>query len=75
MTTTAAAHAFILHSQECKDSGVDLRDCPYSLALDRGILMAQWSAHQDAPVKLWVDGGSGRLVPLDTLTPRNIGRR
>ncbi len=28
---------YILHSQECKDSGIDLRECPFSIALDQGI--------------------------------------
>ena len=28
---------YILHSRECVDSGVDLRDCPFSVALDKGI--------------------------------------
>jgi hypothetical protein len=70
---SAEQTVYILHSHDCKNSGTDLRECRYSTALDRGILMAQWAEHQDVPVKLWVDGGSERLVPLDTLTPRNIG--
>lgn len=31
------ARFYILHSKECKDSGIDLRDCAYSRALDRGL--------------------------------------
>lgn len=27
---------YILHSRECLDGGVDLRECVYSVALDRG---------------------------------------
>lgn len=41
---------YILHSHECRDSGIDLRDCPYSLALDRGIDRLMWV--EDAPVRL-----------------------
>jgi hypothetical protein len=32
---------YILHSQKCKDSGIDLRDCEWSKALDRGIDLYQ----------------------------------
>lgn len=41
---------YILHSQECRDSTPDLRDCPFSLALDRGIEVEHW--RQDAAVRL-----------------------
>jgi len=44
------ATVYILHSQECRDSGVDLRECPYSLALDLGIDLSAWV--EDAPVRL-----------------------
>lgn len=30
----AEAIFYILHSQDCKDSGIDLRECEYSLAYD-----------------------------------------
>ena len=43
---------YILHSQKCKDSGVDLRDCEWSLALDRGIDLADWKGFEDRPVVL-----------------------
>lgn len=65
---------YILHSRECKDSGVDLRECRYSLALDRGILPAQWSEYEDEPTLLWFSGGDDeRLVPLHSVTPRHVG--
>lgn len=54
---------YILHSQGCKDSGLDLRECPYSLALDRGIDSDEWT--EDTTVGLVVEGGA--LVPLDFL--------
>lgn len=53
---------YVLHSQKCKDSGVDLRECEYSLALDEGIDLATWSGFQDRPVAVGVLGG--RLVPV-----------
>lgn len=63
---------YILHSRDCKNSGVDLRQCRYSKALDRGILTTQWTGYEDQPVLLWFDGGANeRLVPLQTMTPRN----
>jgi len=57
---SAEGTVYILHSQECRDSGVDLRECPYSLALDFGIDPGGWV--EDAPVRLaFVDD---RLVTL-----------
>ena len=54
---------YILHSRECKDSGIDLRECPFSLALDEGINPPQWITARatELPVMLEVIGG--RLVP------------
>lgn len=59
---------YILHSQECldeynlcTDSGVDLRDCPYSLALDEGIELEEWI--EDLPVQLRILGG--RIMPTN----------
>lgn len=54
---------YILHSHACKDSGIDLRECPFSLALDEGINPPQWVTARDTgkPVMLEVIGG--RLVP------------
>lgn len=53
---------YILHSVACRDSGIDLRDCEYSLALDEGIDLTVWAAREDVPVELVVSDG-GRLVP------------
>ncbi len=39
---SAEQTVYILHSQECKDSGIDLRSCEYSVALDRGIDPTAW---------------------------------
>lgn len=58
---------YILHSEQCKSDGVDLRDCTFSLALDEGIDIAQWEGHEDCPVPLAVV--DGRLVP-DRSNPR-----
>ena len=53
---------YILHTQKCKDSGVDLRDCPYSLALDRGIDPADWEGFEDRAVVVAII--HGRLFPV-----------
>ena len=53
---------YILHSQKCKDSGDDLRDCPYSLALDLGIDPADWRGFEDRPVVVAII--RGRLFPV-----------
>lgn len=55
---------YILHSRECRGSGTDLRDCRFSVALDKGIVPARWSGFEDAPVILGVH--EGLLVPLKT---------
>lgn len=59
---------YILHSQECRDAYDDLRDCPWSLALDRGIDLAEWDGYEDRPVlvrvrdrRLVPDPGEGRV--------------
>lgn len=57
---------YILHSRQCKDSGIDLRDCRLSLALDNGIDRSQWDGYEDRPVALGII--HHRLVPLVDLT-------
>jgi hypothetical protein len=60
---SAEQRVYILHSQECLDSGRDLRECPYSLALDNGIDPFDWT--EDVPVSLWLDEQDDKtwLVP------------
>lgn len=53
---------YILHSRRCLNAGIDLRDCPYSLALDRGICEEDWDGFEDIPIALKIR--DGRLVPL-----------
>lgn len=53
---------YILHSKQCKTSGIDLRDCQLSLALDLGIERPSWVGYEDRPVALGVI--KDRLVPL-----------
>ncbi|QCG77653.1 hypothetical protein HOV42_gp70 [Gordonia phage Fairfaxidum] len=62
---SATQTVFILHSRECLDSGIDLRRCRYSLALDRGIEADLWSRHCDAPVEIRIR--DAHLVPIRTL--------
>lgn len=50
---SAAQVFYILHSEECRASTPDLRDCPYSLALDEGIDADEWPA--DRPVRLRIE--------------------
>ena len=54
---------YILHSAECKASRPDLRKCPFSRALDRGIDVTVWATAMDRPVRVLVD--AGRLVALE----------
>lgn len=59
---SAEEMVYILHSQKCKDSGIDLRECPYSIALDEGIRMEDWRDRTDQPVVLAIF--RDRLIPL-----------
>lgn len=56
---SAEQTVYILHSRACLDTGRDLRDCPYSLALDEGIDAERWV--EDVPTV--VEIRQGRLVP------------
>lgn len=58
---SAERRVYILHSQECRDHYQDLRDCPYSRALDLGITEADWT--MDTPVLLMI--WDGRLIDSD----------
>ena len=63
---SAEQRVFILHSAFCLASGIDLHDCVYSLALDRGIRMVDWRGWEDLAVPLSI-GMTGRLIPrVDT---------
>lgn len=62
---SADQRVYILHSSACKESGLDLRACSYSVALDLGIDTDIWE--QDTTVSLVIQGGT--LVPLDFLPP------
>jgi len=59
---SAERRVYILHSQECKDSTPDLRDCVWSKALDNGISLAEWEDCQDQPMRVLVVGE--RLRPI-----------
>lgn len=61
----AASAEQTVHSKQCRDSGIDLRDCPFSVALDRGIEhhipWSGWRRVQDQAVL--VEIFRGYLVP------------
>jgi len=56
---------YVLHSKACIDTGIDLRDCAYSMALDEGIEMHEWEQWEDQPIWLWIVGG--QLIPKPLL--------
>jgi len=56
---------YVLHSIECKNSGLDLRECPYSLALDEGIDLDDWTGSEDVAVALSI--ADGRLIPVPSI--------
>jgi len=57
---------YILHSRECLESGIDLRECRFSIALDRGIKAETWGDFEDVPVAVGV--WDGRLMPIIVVT-------
>lgn len=54
---------YVLHSRKCLVLRSDLRDCAFSIALDRGIDLEVWAEHQDEPVRVTINR-SGRLIPV-----------
>jgi hypothetical protein len=62
---SAEQTVYILHSRECLDSGIDLRACRFSVALDRGIDERNWSGMEDQPVPLGVL--NQLLIPLEPM--------
>lgn len=57
---SAEQKVYILHSAECYGTTPDLRRCPFSLALDRGINPREWI--EDEPVVLRIR--RSRLFPV-----------
>ena len=55
---------YILHSHECKNSGIDLRDCRFSIALDRGICIEDWDGFEDVAVALSIRSNDRHLIPV-----------
>lgn len=61
---SAEQRVYIMHSKKCSDSGIDLRDCSFSVALDGGIDAQEWDGMEDKAVVLHIAEDTGRLVPL-----------
>ena len=59
---SASETMYVLHSQRCLVGGIDLRECPFSVAMDSGIEPQVWDDLQDHPVILGIEHGC--LVPL-----------
>lgn len=62
---SAEQTVYILHSHACIDTGIDLRKCQFSRALDRGIDVEAWT--EDVPLRLAVV--ADRLVPATEVLP------
>lgn len=60
---SAEETVYILHPDDCREFFDDLRDCPFSKALDRGIDGLRWSGFEDRPVRLWVSAHTMQLIP------------
>lgn len=60
---SAERTVYILHSRACRDSGRDLRECRYSVALDKGINPQAWRPFEDRAVVLAILA-SGHLAPI-----------
>ena len=62
---SAERQVYILHSKGCIDTVDDLRDCPFSRALDKGIDEQLWTPWQDKAVVLRI--ARARLAPARTV--------
>lgn len=60
---SAEQRVYILHSQECIDSGIDLRECEFSVALDQGIDLDEWWHWQDEALPVTICDDEGDLLP------------
>lgn len=64
---SAEGKVYVLHSRDCVGSNIDLRECPFSVALDKGIeapaVWSAWERAQDVTVYLRTVGG-GFLYPF-----------
>lgn len=60
---SATQEVVILHSHRCKAENADLRDCPYSKAIDRGIVAVEDDWPEDVPVVVAEHSVVGHLVP------------
>jgi hypothetical protein len=58
---SAEERVYVMHSAECASTGIDLRSCAFSNALDNGIDMRAWALFQDRPVRVFIE--LDRLVP------------
>lgn len=54
---------YILHSCECVRTGIDPRECAYSVALDLSIDPRLWAHQQDCVVVLAICPDEGDLIP------------
>jgi hypothetical protein len=64
---SAEKTVYVLHSEDCRDrhdaGERDLRDCPFAIAQDYGILLEDWEGHEDQPVGLSIE--TGLLTPTE----------
>lgn len=55
---------YVLHSRECKNSTPDLRQCPFSLALDKGLDPDIWDGITEHEINaLAISVKTGQLYP------------
>ncbi len=62
---SAEQTVYVLHARRCLNMDLRgeqrLQDCPYSVAMDRGIPLDRWP--QDQAVEVAVEEGTGLLIP------------
>lgn len=53
---SSEGRVYILHSRMCQKHYSDLRDCPYSRALDRGIDIDEWVVDEPTALCITIEG-------------------
>ena len=64
---TETRTVYVLHSHLCRNTGRDLRECEFSIAMDEGVDWTLFTEQLDRPIIMGVDS-RGLLMPANLAT-------